>query len=41
MLERDRPENVKQQLGILDKRMAAFIKRVEATARRFVSDIPA
>ena len=41
MLERGPPENVKQQLGIFEKRMAASIKRVEATARRFGFDIPA
>ena len=39
MLERGPPENVKQQLGIFEKRMAASIKRVEATARRFGFDI--
>ena len=41
MLERGPPENVKQQLGIFEKRMAASIKRVEATARRFGFDIHA
>ena len=41
ILERGPPENVKNQLEICEKRIAASIKNVEAAARRFGFDIPA
>ena len=41
ILERGPPENVKNQLEIFEKRIAASSKKVEAAARRFGFDIPA
>ena len=41
ILERGPPSNVKNQLERFETRMAASVKRVEATAKRFGFDIPA
>ena len=41
ILERGPPENVKNQLEIFEKRIAASSKKVEAATRRFGFDVPA
>ena len=41
ILQRGPPSNVKNQLERFETRMAASIKRAEATATRVVFDIPA